>query len=66
MNLLMNMFNYFCYFNSELLFSFLSGSAAQYGLWPPRPGGFLMTHDDAPQSVGLLWISDQLVAGTST
>jgi hypothetical protein len=27
--------------------------------------GFLITHD-APQSVGLLWTSDQSVAGTST
>ena len=24
------------------------------------------THNDAPQSVGLLWTSDQLVAETST
>ena len=27
---------------------------------------FLITHNDAPQSVGLLWTSDQLVAETST
>jgi hypothetical protein len=66
MNLLMNKFNYSCYFNSELLFPFLSSSAAQRGLWPSHPGGFLITHDDGPQSVGLLWMSDQLVAGTST
>jgi len=26
----------------------------------------LITHNDAPQSVGLLWTSDQLVAETST
>jgi hypothetical protein len=39
-----------------------SGSAAQRGLWPPRPRGFLTTHNDVPQSVGLLWTSDQLVA----
>ena len=25
-----------------------------------------ITHNDAPQSVGLLWMSDQLVAETST
>jgi hypothetical protein len=43
-----------------------SGSAAQRGLWPPRPWSFLITHNDAPQSVGLLWASDQLVAETST
>ena len=28
--------------------------------------GFLITHKDAPQSVGLLWTSDQSVAETST
>ena len=27
---------------------------------------FLDQHNDAPQSVGLLWTSDQLVAETST
>jgi hypothetical protein len=43
-----------------------SGSAAQRGLWSPRPRGFLITHNDAQQSVGLLWESDQLVAETST
>jgi hypothetical protein len=43
-----------------------SGSAAQRGLWAPRPRGFLITHNDAPQSVGLLRTSDQLVAETST
>jgi hypothetical protein len=42
------------------------GSAAQRGLWPPRPRGFLITHNDAPQSVELLWTSDHLVAETST
>jgi hypothetical protein len=44
----------------------LSGTAAQRGLWSPRPRGFLITPNDAPQSVGLLWTSDQLVAETST
>jgi hypothetical protein len=43
-----------------------SGSASQSGLWPPRPRGFLITHNDAPQSVQLVWTSDQLVAETST
>jgi hypothetical protein len=42
------------------------GSVAQRGLWPPRPRGFLIIHNDAPQSVGLLLTSDQLVAETST
>jgi hypothetical protein len=36
------------------------------GLYPPRSRGFLITHNDAPQSVGLLWTSDQSVAETST
>jgi hypothetical protein len=44
----------------------ISGSAAQRGLWPPLLRDFLITHNDAPQSVGLLWTSDQLVAETST
>jgi hypothetical protein len=41
-------------------------TAAQHRLYPPRPQGFLITHNDAPQSVGLFWTSDQLVAQTST
>jgi hypothetical protein len=28
--------------------------------------GFYITHNDAPQSVGLLWTCDKLVAETST
>jgi hypothetical protein len=36
-----------------------SGSAAQRGLWLPRSRGIVITHNDAPQSVGLLWTSDQ-------
>ena len=36
------------------------------GLYPSRLRGFLVTHNDAPQSVGLLWTSDQSVAETST
>jgi hypothetical protein len=42
------------------------GSAAQRRLWPPRSRGFVITHNDTPQSVGLLGTSDQLVAVTST
>jgi hypothetical protein len=51
--------------HTHTLFSF-SGSAAQRGLWPPHPRGFLITRNDTPQTVGLLWTSDQLVAETST
>jgi hypothetical protein len=36
------------------------------GLWPPRFRVFLITHNDSPQSVGLLWSSDQSVAETFT
>ena len=32
----------------------------------PHSWGFYITHNDAPQSVGLLWTSGQLVAETST
>jgi hypothetical protein len=38
--------------------------SAGYGLQVPR--GFVITQNDAPQSVGILWTSDQLVAETST
>ena len=30
------------------------------GLYPPRSRGFLITYNDAPQSVGLLWTNDQI------
>ena len=36
------------------------------GLSPPRVRGYLITRNDAPQSVGLLCTSDQSVAETST
>ena len=36
------------------------------GFKPPRFRGFLITHNDAPHSAGLLWTSDQSVAETST
>jgi hypothetical protein len=51
----------------KFIISFRLGSTAQRGLWPPpRSRGFLITHNDAPQSVGLLWTSNQLVVDTST
>jgi hypothetical protein len=43
-----------------------SVSAAQCRLWPPRSRGFLITRNDAPQSVGLLWTIAQPVAETFT
>jgi len=39
---------------------------AQPGLWPPHSSVFQITHNDASQSVRLLWTSDQLVAETFT
>ena len=36
------------------------------GLEPPSLRSFLITHNDEPQSVGLLWTSDKSVAETST
>jgi hypothetical protein len=47
-----------------LLFSLALQPSVGYGLLVLR--GFLITHHDAPQSVGLLWTSDKLVAETST
>ena len=35
-------------------------------IWSTYSWCFEITHNDAPQSVGLLWMSDQLVAETST
>jgi hypothetical protein len=35
------------------------------GLYPPHYWGFFILHNDAPQSVGLLWTNNQAVAETS-
>ena len=45
---------------------FFCGPAAPRSLRPHHSWGFYITHNDAPQSVGLLWTSDQLVPETST
>jgi hypothetical protein len=50
---------------SKLIF-FSRGSAAQRGLWLPHSRSFLITKNNAPHSVGLLWTSDQPVAEIST
>jgi hypothetical protein len=48
-----------------ILFFFLAlQPSVGYGL--PLSRGFLITHNDALQSVGLLWTSDQLVAENCT
>ena len=43
------------YFRSDF---FLFGVAAPSGPGSPHSRGFYITHNDAPQSVGLLWTSD--------
>jgi hypothetical protein len=53
---------HYCY--NLLLFSLALQPSAGYGLLVAR--GFVITHTDAPQSVGLLWTSDRLVTETST
>jgi hypothetical protein len=53
--------------NLSIIKSFIfSGTAAQRGPWPHRSRDLVISHNDAPQSVGLPWTSDQLVAETST
>ena len=52
--------------SNTIIFFFSCGAATQCGSWPPHSWGFSITHNDAPQSVGLLWTSDQLVAETCT
>jgi hypothetical protein len=53
-------------FNNNNNNNFSYGAAAQRGLWPPGSRGFRDHTHDAPQSVGLLWASDQFAAETST
>jgi hypothetical protein len=55
------------------IFLFLDLFVCLFWAWQPSSGpriprsrGFLITHNDAPQSVELLWTSDQLDAETST
>ena len=57
---------YFCLFSWRYNPLWLYFSQPGSGLWPPRVRGFLITHNDAPHLVGLLWTSDQSVAETST
>jgi hypothetical protein len=52
--------------NIIIIIVIISGSAAKRGLWPPRPRGFLITHNDAPQSIGLLWTNVRVVTNIHT
>jgi hypothetical protein len=56
-----NMYNYIKVI--IIFFSLALQPSVGYGL---VPRGFLITHNDATQSAGLLWTSDQLVAETFT
>jgi hypothetical protein len=58
-----NYFKITHYYFYYVLFSLALQPSAVYGFLVSR--GFLITHNVAPQSVGLLWTSDQLVAETS-
>jgi len=50
----------------HILCLFVLGQTATSGPGPHLPRGFYITINDAPQSAGFLWTSDQLVAETST
>jgi len=45
---------------------FVFGATASNRPGPPHSRSLYITPNDAPQSVGLLWTNDQLVAETST
>ena len=47
-------------------FFFLSGIYNPCEFEPPHSCGFEITHNDTPQSVGLLWTSDQPITETCT
>jgi hypothetical protein len=69
--LLRNISNYIITNNQMFVFLALQSIVVVFaqpgsGLYPPRFRGFLITHNDAPQSAGLLWTRDQSVADTST
>jgi hypothetical protein len=50
----------------RITFFYLSQHPPPNGPGSPRSRGFSITHKDAPQSVGLLWNSNQLIAETPT
>jgi hypothetical protein len=50
----------------SLFLLFYFSVTAPSGSGPPNSRGSLITHSDSPQSEGLLWTSDELVAETST
>jgi len=50
----------------HILYLFVFGTTAPNRPESPHSRGFWITHNDAPQSVGLLCLSNQLFAETST
>jgi hypothetical protein len=65
-NINMEDFCILCVCTKRPLFSLSFFATAQPGPGPPHSQGFWITHNYAPQSVGLLWTNDQSVAETST
>jgi len=61
----MNTLQIFHIYNTTRFVRFWRDSPPPSGPGPPHSRGFWITHNDAPQSVGLLCTSDQLVAETS-
>jgi hypothetical protein len=59
-------FHYLLFIYLFILFSLALQSSAGYGLVHEVSWSHLITHNDAPQSIGLLRTSNQLVAETST
>jgi len=59
-------YNLFSYLLNILQPFWLYFPQPRSGLKSPNSRGFLITHNDAPHSVGLLWTSNQSVAETST
>jgi hypothetical protein len=55
-----------CTFVLHLSLLFYLAFTTLYEFEPPHSRGSKITHKDAPQSVGLLWTSDQPLAETST
>jgi len=48
------------------VYLFVCGATAPSGSGPPQSRSVYITHNDAPQSVELLWNSNHFVAETST
>jgi hypothetical protein len=56
--------NYYFIIIIIIIIIIFSGTAAQRGLWPPRPRSFLVTLNDAPHSVGLGSSSGRVISSS--